>query len=110
MAENPLVALVAAVRTALNTPLESATTDKAGQTARLDLIDLIPDLQRQLIGEQATIRNMTWQVDTTHSRLVVTSPTNLVPIPLAPKPRNPASNKPLQNCSARATRGFNQLH
>jgi hypothetical protein len=69
MAENPLVALVAAVRTALSIPLDSATMDKASQTARLDLIDLIPDLQRQLIGEQAMIRDMTWQVDITHSRM-----------------------------------------
>jgi hypothetical protein len=109
MAENPLVALVAAVRTALSTPLESATTDKAGQTARLDLIDLLPDLQRQLIGEQATIRNMTWQVDSTNSR-VSTLPLTWYPKSLAPEPHNPASNKPLQNCPARAPRGFNQLH
>jgi hypothetical protein len=63
MSENPLVALAAAMRTALATPLEAATNDKAGQTARLDLIDMIPDLQRILIGEQATIRNMTWSVN-----------------------------------------------
>ncbi|KUJ14270.1 O-methyltransferase [Mollisia scopiformis] len=40
--------------------LELLTEEKSGQTARLDLIDMIPDLQRALIGEQATLRNMTW--------------------------------------------------
>lgn len=62
MSENPLIELAAAMRNALDTSLEVSTADKAGQTARLDLIDMIPDLQRILIGEQATIRNMTWSV------------------------------------------------
>lgn len=62
MSENPLVALAAAMRIALSTPLEPATEDKEGQTARLDIIDMIPDVQRALIGEQATIRNLTWSV------------------------------------------------
>jgi hypothetical protein len=44
MAENPLVALASAMRNALSTPLGTATNDKASQTARLDLIDMIPDL------------------------------------------------------------------
>lgn len=58
MAENPLIALAAAMRTALATPVD--VSDKAAQTARLDIIDMIPDLQLKLIGEQAMIRNMTW--------------------------------------------------
>jgi hypothetical protein len=57
MAENPLIALVAAMRTALATPTN--VTDKAAQTARLDIIDMIPDLQLKLMGEQAMIQNMT---------------------------------------------------
>lgn len=61
MSENPLVVLADAMRNALSTSLE--TKDKAGQAARLDLIDMIPDLQRILIGEQAFIRNMTWSVN-----------------------------------------------
>ena len=60
MAEHPLVALAATMRTALATPI--AATDKAAQTARLDIIDMIPDLQLQLIGAQAMIRDMTWSV------------------------------------------------
>lgn len=60
MSENHLVELAAAMRTALSQPV--AVTDKAAQTARLDLIDMIPDLQRALIGEQAFIRDLTWQV------------------------------------------------
>jgi len=39
MAEHPLVALAAAMRSALATPIEP--TDKAAQTARLDIIDMI---------------------------------------------------------------------
>jgi len=62
MSNNPLVALAASMRTVLSTPLEEATQDKAGKTARLDIIDMIPDLQRSLIGERDTIRNMTWSV------------------------------------------------
>lgn len=62
MSENPLVILADAMRNVLNTTLETATNDKAGQKARLDLIDMIPDLQCMLIGEQAFIRNMTWSV------------------------------------------------
>ncbi|PMD32095.1 O-methyltransferase [Hyaloscypha variabilis F] len=58
MSEHPLVALAAAMRTALATPI--APSDKAAQTARLDIIDMIPDLQLQLIGAQAMIRDMTW--------------------------------------------------
>jgi hypothetical protein len=60
MAENPLIALAAAIRTALATPVD--TNDKAAQTARLDIIDIIPDLQLKLIGKQAIIRNMIWSV------------------------------------------------
>jgi hypothetical protein len=60
MSEHPLVALAAAMRTALATPI--APSDKAAQTARLDIIDMIPDLQLQLIGAQAMIRDMTWSV------------------------------------------------
>jgi hypothetical protein len=62
MSENPLVALANAMRNALYTSLETAPKDKASQRARLDIIDMIPDLQRALIGERDTIRNMTWSV------------------------------------------------
>ena len=62
MTEHPLVSLAAAMRTALAAPMQVITNDKEAQTARLDLIDMIPDLERALIGEQAVIRNMTWSV------------------------------------------------
>jgi hypothetical protein len=70
MSENPLVALAGAMRTALSTSLETAPKDKASQRARLDIIDMIPDLQRALTGERDTIRNMTWSVkiSTTYPR------------------------------------------
>jgi hypothetical protein len=61
MSTHPFIALAAAMRTALATPITA--TDRAAQTARLDIIDMIPDLQLQLIGEQAMIRNMTWSVN-----------------------------------------------
>jgi hypothetical protein len=70
MSENHLVALAGAMRTALSTSLETAPKDKASQRARLDIIDMIPDLQRALTGERDTIRNMTWSVkiSTTYPR------------------------------------------
>jgi hypothetical protein len=61
MSQHPFIALAASIRTALTTPI--IATDRAAQTARLDIIDMIPDLQLQLIGEQAMIRNMTWSVN-----------------------------------------------
>jgi len=64
MAEHPLLALAAAMRSALATPIEAS--DKAAQAARLDIIDMIPDLQLKMIGEQAMIRNMTWSVNPLH--------------------------------------------
>lgn len=63
MSEHTLVALASAMRGVLSTPAGTATaTDPASETARMDLIDMIPDLERALIGERDTIRNMTWTV------------------------------------------------
>ncbi len=53
MADNPLIALAAAMRTALATPVD--VSDKAAQNARLDIIDMVPDLQLKLIGFQVTV-------------------------------------------------------
>lgn len=78
MPENPLIALAAAMRTALSQPV--AADDKAAQMARLDLIDMIPDLQRSLIGEQAFIRDLTWQVNCHPTLLeIVDLPDNISP-------------------------------
>jgi len=60
MAKNPLIAVANAMRTALSVPLTTATRNEAGRKARLDIIDMIPNLQQRLIGERDTIRNMTW--------------------------------------------------
>lgn len=102
MAENPLIALAAAMRTALATPVD--VSDKAAQTARLDIIDMVPDLQLKLIGEQAMIRNMTWSVLTPgpFPRPQYLSPFTNLSLLSAPEPRHPAGNQPLQNRPARA--------
>lgn len=62
MSANPLVMLAASMRDALSATLETATTDQAGRTTRLDIIDMIPDLKRVLTGDRNTIRDMTWSV------------------------------------------------
>jgi hypothetical protein len=43
MSKHPFIVLAAAMRTALITPITA--TDRAAQTARLDIIDMIPDLR-----------------------------------------------------------------
>jgi hypothetical protein len=67
MTENRLVGLAAAMRAALSGPSGTTPTDSASRTARLDIIDMIPDLNRALIGERDTIRNMTWSVNLSKS-------------------------------------------
>jgi hypothetical protein len=105
MSEHPLVTLAASMRTALATPI--AATDQAAQTARLDIIDMIPDLQLHLIGEQAMIRNMTWSVDPALP-IIYRLKTNQ--ILSASKSRYPANHKPLPNRAACASGLFYLLH
>jgi hypothetical protein len=55
-----LVILAASLREALDSPLFAES--KAEQEARLDIIDMIPVLNRRLVGEVQTIRDMAWEV------------------------------------------------
>lgn len=64
MSNKLLINLAASMRAALSTPVEAAT--KEDQKARLDIIDMIPQLQRKLVGDRDTIRNMTWSVRRTY--------------------------------------------
>ncbi|PVH73053.1 S-adenosyl-L-methionine-dependent methyltransferase [Cadophora sp. DSE1049] len=54
-----LVTLAASLREALDSPLDIQS--KAEREARLEIIDMIPALNRKLIGEVQTIRDMAWE-------------------------------------------------
>lgn len=55
-----LVALAASLREALDSPL--VVESDADREARLDIIDMIPVLNRKFVGELQTIRDMAWEV------------------------------------------------
>jgi hypothetical protein len=57
-----LVALAASLREALDSPL--VLESDADREARLDIIDMIPVLNRKFVGEGQTIRDMAWEVHT----------------------------------------------
>jgi len=60
MPPTTLVELAASLREALDSPLVAES--KAEQEARLDILDMIPVLNRKLVGEAQTIRDMAWEV------------------------------------------------
>jgi hypothetical protein len=60
MPPTDLIALAASLREALDSPLVAES--KAEQEARLDIIDMIPVLNRKLVGEVQTIRDIAWVV------------------------------------------------
>ncbi|CZR65817.1 related to sterigmatocystin 7-O-methyltransferase precursor [Phialocephala subalpina] len=60
MSSSKLIALAAAVREALATPDSLAPSSPDEQEARLDLIDLIPELNAALIGDVAYLRELAW--------------------------------------------------
>ncbi|KAH8800400.1 O-methyltransferase [Xylogone sp. PMI_703] len=60
MSANNLVALAAAVREALATPQSLEPTTPEEQEARLDLIDLIPELNAALVGNVEHLRELAW--------------------------------------------------
>lgn len=62
MPANSLVALVAAVREALATPQSLKASTSEEQEARLELIDLIPELNAALIGDVEHLRELAWSV------------------------------------------------
>lgn len=62
MAENGLVALASTLRQVLAAPGSLVPESKDEQDARLDIIDMIPDLNRTLLGDKQTLRDLAWSV------------------------------------------------
>ena len=62
MAPNNLVALAAAVREALAAPESLIATSKEEQAARLELIDMVPEINAALIGNANVLRELAWSV------------------------------------------------
>lgn len=67
MASNKLVALAVAVKEALANPASLQGGSKEEKDARLDLIDMIPELNARLIGDANTIRALAWSVRDSYS-------------------------------------------
>jgi hypothetical protein len=57
-----LIALVAAVREALATSQSLVASTSAEKEARLDLINLIPELNATLVGDVEHLRELSWSV------------------------------------------------
>lgn len=70
MASSNLISLATEMRNVLSSPIKDAIVDKASKQARLDLLDMIPDLQRELLGPQATIVGLTSGVSPSYSSAV----------------------------------------
>jgi hypothetical protein len=62
MAENGLVSLAATLKKLLASPHTLVPESKAEHDARLDIIDMIPDLNRTLVGDKQTLRDLAWSV------------------------------------------------
>jgi hypothetical protein len=62
MAANSLVSLAATVREALAKPQSLAASSAEEQKARLDLIDLLPELNAALVGDIEALRELAWSV------------------------------------------------
>jgi hypothetical protein len=71
MATNSLVSLAAAVREALAKPQSLAASSAEEREARLDLIDLLPELNATLVGDVEYLRELAWSVS-------IVSPLNFV--------------------------------
>ena len=67
MSSNQLVTLAAAVREALSSPRGLVASSPQEQVARLDLIDLLPDLNAALVGNTQYVRELAWSVGPTFS-------------------------------------------
>jgi hypothetical protein len=65
MATNSLVSLAAAVRAALAKPQSLAASSEEEKKARLDLIDLLPELNAALVGDVEFLRELAWSVSIT---------------------------------------------
>jgi len=57
-----LIGLVAAVHEALANPQSLVASTSAEKEARLDLIDLIPELNATLVGDVENLRELSWSV------------------------------------------------
>ncbi len=62
MAPNNLIALAASLREALAAPESLVAESKEEKEARLDLIDLIPELNAALVGNANVLRELAWSV------------------------------------------------
>lgn len=62
MSTNKLIALAAAVREALATSQSLIASSPEEQEARLELIDLIPELNAALLGDVEHLRELAWSV------------------------------------------------
>src|SRR5271154_6318030 len=62
MSENGLVSLAATLKELLASPQSLIPESKAEHDARLDIIDMIPDLNRTLLGDKQTLRDLAWSV------------------------------------------------
>jgi hypothetical protein len=62
MSTNRLVTLAAAVREALSTPHGLVASSPQEQVARLDLVDLLPELNAALVGNTQYVRELAWSV------------------------------------------------
>ncbi|PMD67408.1 S-adenosyl-L-methionine-dependent methyltransferase [Hyaloscypha bicolor E] len=60
MVTNSLVSLAAAVRSALAKPQSLSASSAEEQEARLDLIDLLPELNAVLVGDIEYLRELAW--------------------------------------------------
>ena len=67
MSSNQLVTLAAAVREALSSPRGLVASSPREQVARLDLIDLLPELNAALVGNTQYVRELAWSVGHTFS-------------------------------------------
>ena len=57
-----LVALAASIREALASPQTLVAETKEDKDARLDIIDMMPELNRALLGEVHALRELAWSV------------------------------------------------
>jgi hypothetical protein len=62
MASSSLVALAASLKEALASPQSLVATTKEEEDARLDIIDMLPDLKRALVGEFQNLWDLSWGV------------------------------------------------
>jgi hypothetical protein len=62
MSANSLVSLAAAVTEALAKPESLSASSPEEQKARLDLIDLLPELNAALVGDVEHLRELSWSV------------------------------------------------